>query len=73
MHSVADDLRRETMAAAARLTPAQRIALALRLGDDDVALLCAAHGVTGDDARRTFRRARAAGRIPSRSHDPDAA
>jgi hypothetical protein len=38
MRLVADDLRVETARAVARLTADERIALALRLGDDDVAL-----------------------------------
>jgi len=71
MRSVADDLRLETARAVARLTPAERIALALRLGDDDVAAYSAAHGCADTDARAALRRARAIGRIPSRSNDSD--
>ena len=73
MKSVADDLRRETLQTAARMTAAERVALALRLGEDDMALCRASQGLSADAARTSVRRTRAAGRIPSRSHDPDAA
>jgi len=39
--------------------------LAFRLGDEDVALFCAAHGCSASVAQAAFRRARAAGRRPS--------
>lgn len=71
MRSVADDLRRESARELARLSPAERIALALQLGDEDVALYRAAHHVGDAEARATLRRARAHGRIPSRSNDAD--
>lgn len=73
MRSVADDLRSETREAAARLTADQRIALAMTLGDDDVAMYRAMHRLTDEAARTAVRRTRAVGRIPSRSNDPDPA
>jgi hypothetical protein len=73
MKSVADDLRRQTLQSASLLTAAQRIALALRLGDDDLALYRRMHGLTEEAARASLRRARVVGRVRSRSHDPDAA
>lgn len=67
MRSVADDLRSETRRDVARRTPAERIELALQLGDDDVALLCAARGIPRDAARRLIARSRQRGRVPSAS------
>jgi hypothetical protein len=69
MRSIADDLRVETRAVLARLTPNERIDLAFRLGEDDLALLCAARGLAADEARRVFARARRHGRMPSRAAD----
>ena len=69
MHSVLDDLRVETTRRRLGSTPLERIALALRLGDDDVALYRAAHGVSDVEARATFARARRIGRIESRVAD----
>ena len=71
MRSVADALRRELHDQVARLSPAERIELALRLGDEDVQALAAARGITLDDARRVFARARALGRRPSPANDAD--
>ncbi len=65
MRSVADDLRSETRRDVARRTPAERIELAFQLGDDDVALLCAARGLTREEARRLIARSRRVGRMPS--------
>ena len=69
MRSVADDLRAETARAVARLPPAERIALALRLGDDDVALYRAAHGVSEIAARLSLARTRSRGRRQSQSNE----
>jgi len=71
MRSVADDLRRETARSIARLTAAERVALALRLGDADVALHQAAHGTGEVVSRAALSRARASGRIPSISNDAE--
>jgi hypothetical protein len=68
MRSVADDLRRESILALAALTPLERIALALRLGDEDVARYAAVQGTPEDEARAAFRRAREAGRVSSPSN-----
>lgn len=65
MRSVADALRADTSRASADLTPEQRLELALRMGDEDVARYCAARGVTTHEARVAFARARAVGRRPS--------
>jgi hypothetical protein len=69
MRSVADDLRARTAETTADLTPSERIALAHRLAERDLALYRAAHGVTDTEARAAFARAKAIGRQPSRSND----
>lgn len=71
MRSIADDLRRESAQAVAHLTAAERIDLALRLGDDDVSLHRSAHRLTEGESRAALRRARAVGRVPSRANDAD--
>ena len=71
MRSVAGDLRLDSARAVTRLPVAERILLALRLGDEDVALYRRAHGASEADARLAFSRARTVGRLPSRSNDPD--
>ncbi len=70
MRSVADDLRSETARRVLEMTPADRVELALRLGDEDVALLRAARDLSEADARMTIRRARQAGRQPSSAARP---
>ena len=54
----------------ARLTPFERIALALRLGDEDVALYRSAHHVSEAEARVSLARMRSIGRRRSQSNDP---
>jgi hypothetical protein len=70
MRSVADDLRLDSARGVARLTAAERIALALRLGDDDVARYRSARGVTAAEARAALARARAVGRLRSPCNEP---
>jgi len=70
MRSVADDLRLESRRALASLRALDRIALALRLGDDGVALYRKVHGVDEVSARTSLARSRNIGRRPSRSNDP---
>jgi hypothetical protein len=65
--SVADELRREQRAAMLRLSPAERIRLALELGARDLALFMEASGLGREAALRELRRRRAAGRRPSKS------
>lgn len=69
MRSVADELRAETALAVARLSPLERIALALRLGDDDVALYRQAHRVSEIEARVSLARLRSFGRRRSPSNE----
>jgi len=63
---VADTLRSETAAADRARSPAERLLLALQLGDSDVALLAGTRGLGEEAARRILRRQRQAGRRPSR-------
>lgn len=65
MKSVADSLAAETDAAALDLSPGERIALALRLGERDARLYAAANSVTVEEARRILSRNSRAGRRPS--------
>ncbi len=51
-------------------TPQERMDAALALGDAQVALYCALHGVTEQEARAAIRKARARGRAPSRCAEP---
>jgi hypothetical protein len=67
VRSVADDLRRELRERGLRLTPAERVALALRLGDEDANRLATARGMSIEEARLLIRRSRQAGRTPSRA------
>lgn len=65
MRSVADDLRRSTAARVLELPIAARIALALSLGDDDLALFARTSGLAPDAARLRLRAQRSRGRQPS--------
>jgi hypothetical protein len=65
MRSVADDLRRRTIADVLDLTPAARVELALALGDDDLDLFVRTSGLDRDEARRRLRAQRQVGRPPS--------
>jgi hypothetical protein len=68
MRSVLDDVKAEERRALAAMTPAERVALALRLGARDLETFRLAHepplGV--EEARRRLRRQRQLGRLPSR-------
>ncbi|MBI1736840.1 MAG: hypothetical protein HYR51_16860 [Candidatus Rokubacteria bacterium] len=67
MRSVADALRREDRAALSRLTPAERVALALALGARDIELFRKSQTPVPmpAEALRTIERRRQAGRRPS--------
>ncbi len=69
MRSVADALRDEGRRRLAALTPDERIDLAFRLGDADLAALRQARGLTFDQARMRFATSRRHGRQPSCCHD----
>jgi len=65
MKSVADELRLEDLNATLALSVAERVALALHLGEQAVATYAAANGVSPDQARRILRRNNQIGRRPS--------
>lgn len=73
MHSVADDLRADTRRDVMTLSPAARMQLALKLGDDDTARLCVARAIEPEQARGLIAATRQLGRVPSRCHRFDAA
>lgn len=59
------DLRVRDAAAVRALSPAERLDLAFRLGDDDLESFRAAHGLDPQAARRLLERRRQATRRPS--------
>ncbi|HEX4498346.1 MAG TPA: hypothetical protein VIE43_21900 [Thermoanaerobaculia bacterium] len=66
MKSVADELRQRDREAAKSLSPAQRLELALAMGDEDIAAFCAARGISRKEGIRLLQRQRQAGRTPSK-------
>jgi cell division inhibitor SulA len=66
MSRVAEELREESRKRLLRMTPAERLAEALRLGQRDIAAYAAAHGLDRDGARRELERAAQVGRRYSR-------
>jgi hypothetical protein len=68
MHNLVDALKAEERKAAAAMTPAERVALALRLGARDLETFRLSHVPPLDvaEARRRLRRQRQQGRRPSR-------
>jgi hypothetical protein len=65
MSALANFLRARERADVARLTPIERIHLALSLGDADVEIFCAAGGDSPERARRRIAASRHAGRRAS--------
>jgi len=63
---VAEELRRETMQEMLALSPAERMALALRLGSEAVDTFAQARGVSRDEALRIIQRQKQRGRRSSR-------
>jgi hypothetical protein len=66
MRSVADELRERDRAALRKMTPEERVELALKLGDEDLTAFCQAQGVDRKTGLRILQRRRQAGRIPSK-------
>lgn len=66
MRSVADDLRAELREEARRLSPEERIALSLRLGEEGLERFRQANGLDRETAIRVLERRRQAGRTPSK-------
>jgi len=71
MHSVADDLRVRTLARVLAMPVAERIKLALALGDDDLDLFVRASGRSRAQALAHLRASRAHGRVPSGAAAPN--
>ena len=63
---VADELRAEQREHVLRMTPQERLALAVRLGEDDLANFMAANGLSREEAVAQLKRQRQAGRRHSR-------
>lgn len=66
MRSVADGLRRETRRELAAMTPAERVGVALELGERDLRAYADHHGLTRKEALELFQRQRTRGRRHSR-------
>lgn len=66
MKSVADELRNRDREAIQQLSVDERIELALKLGDEDLALFCRYQGVDRETGLRLLQRRRQAGRRPSK-------
>jgi hypothetical protein len=62
MSRVGSETRDVRTGQALAMSPARRMLLALELGDDDVALYSAVHGVDKEEARRILQRQRQSGR-----------
>ncbi len=62
VRSVADQLEIEDRARMAALSPEARVALSLRLGEEALAILCAARGLARTEARALAHSLRSAGR-----------
>ena len=62
MRSVADELRVEDQQAVAALTVAERVQLALRLGEESLSIYMAYHGVDRDTALQHLRTRNQTGR-----------
>jgi len=71
MASVADDLRREQLERFARMTPAERVALSEKLGEEGLAAFMSANGLDRESALKAIRRSRRVGRRPSSSADEE--
>lgn len=67
MSVLADYLRERAADDVRRMEPASRLDLALRLGDDDLAIYCEVAGIDPDEGRHRVMRQRQAGRRPSAS------
>lgn len=66
MKSVADELRQRDREAILKLTVEERMELALKLGEEDLALFCQHQGVDRETGIRLLQRRRQAGRQPSK-------
>jgi hypothetical protein len=72
MRSVADDVREKQAAEVRAMTPGQRVALALKLGEEGLAIFMSAQNITSrEEAIRRLKKIRHAGRRPSRCMDEE--
>jgi hypothetical protein len=71
MSALAKRLQAELRERIARLSPTERLELALRLGQRDVQLYAQARCADRETALKVLRAAHRHGRRPSRSLDPD--
>jgi ABC-type Na+ transport system ATPase subunit NatA len=69
MRSVADDLRDEQLREMLAMTPAERMRLAERLGEEALQFFMATNGLSREEAIARIKRQRRAGRTPSRCMD----
>lgn len=63
---VAEEVRRAQLRDVMSMTPSERVALALELGDEAVETFAAARGISQEEARRILQRERQRGRRFSR-------
>jgi hypothetical protein len=70
VRSVADDLRRRTVAHVLSLSVPARVELALSLGDDDLEVFVRTSGLDREEARRRLRAQRQVGRARSVAATP---
>ena len=66
MSSLGEDARRKIAESGSLLTPAERVARALKLGDDEAEVFRRARGITRENAAAQLATKGRAGRIPSR-------
>jgi hypothetical protein len=71
MSSVNEDLRRDRRERIAKMTPAERIALAEKLGEEGLAAFMSANNMDREAALKAIRRSRRVGRRPSVSADEE--
>jgi hypothetical protein len=69
MRSVIDEFRKRDLEILAVLTVAERVSLALSLGERDIETYARANGITAQAARRALQKSRTLGRRASRSAD----
>lgn len=71
MRSVAGDLQREQRIRFAQMTPAERVALSVRLGEEGLAEFMSANALDRLSALKAIRRSRRLGRRRSASADEE--
>ena len=71
MKSVADESRREMQLRVLAMSPAERVELAFRLGDEDLEAFMRTRGLTRAEALAILRRNRQRGRTPCSFFEED--